>query len=365
MPAIITHDLFGRDVYDNLFKTIGGSRDEADAFLLGNQGPDPLFYAAVNPTIAGYHKLGQTMHHAKTPELLAAFKESLGVLTADEQTIGRAYALGFLCHYALDSTMHPFVYCHQYALCDAGEPGLTRDDGNEVHGVIESEFDEMVLFNKRGETIATFSPCREILHASRTVLGVISKMYVYVALNVYGEIVPEKLFAQAVGAFRFTQHVFYSPTGIKREAIGNVERLVRSHSFYQSMSHRAVEVPTSVFDNADHDSWTNPFTGDVRTTSFWDLFNHAQDVAKRAIEAFDAEGFGLAAAHKLTDDLDFSGRPADDEGVEEALSANCTTAPATASAAPADTASPADATPAASAATTASQQPATSASAIK
>ena len=43
MPAIITHDFFGRDVYDNLFKTIGGSRDEADAFLLGNQGPDPLF----------------------------------------------------------------------------------------------------------------------------------------------------------------------------------------------------------------------------------------------------------------------------------------------------------------------------------
>ena len=134
----------------------------------------------------------------------------------------------------------------------------------------------------------------------------------------YGEIVPEKLFAQAVGAFRFTQHVFYSPTGIKREAIGNVERLVRSHSFYQSMSHRAVEVPTSVFDNADHDSWTNPFTGDVRTTSFWDLFNHAQDVAKDAIAAFDAEGFGLAAAHKLTGDLDFSGRPADDDAAEEA-----------------------------------------------
>jgi hypothetical protein len=340
MPAIITHDFFGRDVYDGLFQTIGGSRDEADAFLLGNQGPDPLFYAAVNPIIAGYHKLGQTMHHAKTPELLAAFKESLCVLTDGEKSIGRAYALGFLCHYALDSTMHPFVYCHQYALCDAGEPGLTRDDGNEVHGVIESEFDEMVLFTKRGETIATFNPSREILHANRTVLGIISKMYVYVALNVYGEIVPEKLFAQAVGAFRFTQHVFYSPTGIKREAIGNVERLVRSHSFYQSMSHRAVEVPTSVFDNADHDSWTNPFTGDVRTTSFWDLFNHAQDVAKGAIAAFDAEGFGLTAAHKLAGDLDFSGRPADDEGAEEAA-----TPAAPADATPAAAASPAGPTP--------------------
>ena len=45
---IITHDFFGRDVYDALFQTIGGSRDEADAFLLGNQGPDPLFYAVAD-----------------------------------------------------------------------------------------------------------------------------------------------------------------------------------------------------------------------------------------------------------------------------------------------------------------------------
>ena len=168
MPAIITHDFFGRDVYDCLFQTIGGSRDEADAFLLGNQGPDPLFYAVASLRITQYHKLGNTMHSSKPAELLAAFKESLDVLDEEEQAVGRAYALGFLCHYALDSTMHPLVYCNEYALCDAGEPGLTRDDGSEVHGVIESEFDEMVLFVKRGDTIATFNPSREILHAARS-----------------------------------------------------------------------------------------------------------------------------------------------------------------------------------------------------
>ena len=80
-----------------------------------------------------------------------------------EKPLGRAYALGFLCHYALDSTVHPLVYCHEHALCDAGEPGLTRDDGSEVHGVIESELDEMVLFAKRGDTVATFNPSRRDL----------------------------------------------------------------------------------------------------------------------------------------------------------------------------------------------------------
>ena len=54
MPALITHDFFGRDVYDRLYTFIGGSRDEADAFLLGNQGPDPLFYPVLMSPVNGF-----------------------------------------------------------------------------------------------------------------------------------------------------------------------------------------------------------------------------------------------------------------------------------------------------------------------
>ena len=171
MPALITHDFFGRDVYDRLYTFIGGSRDEADAFLLGNQGPDPLFYLVLSPQLRAHNRLGSTMHNKKPSELLTALKNSLGILNSAEREVGRAYALGFLCHYTLDSTMHPFVYFHEYRLCDAGVPGLTRADGSEVHGTIESELDELVLFEKRGETIATFNPSAEILNASNFKIG--------------------------------------------------------------------------------------------------------------------------------------------------------------------------------------------------
>ena len=36
MPAIITHDTFGQDAYARHFSSIGGTKDEAEAFLLGN-----------------------------------------------------------------------------------------------------------------------------------------------------------------------------------------------------------------------------------------------------------------------------------------------------------------------------------------
>ena len=201
------------------------------------------------------------------------------------------------------------VYCHEHALCDAGEPGLTRDDGSEVHGVIESELDEMVLFAKRGDTVATFNPSREILHASEAVLGAVSKMYAYLVLNVYGEVVPHNLFRLSVHGFRLVQRLFWSPTGIKRDLIGRIERLARPHSFYQSMSHRPVAAAESVFDNHEHAAWTNPFTGDVRTTGFWDLYDQAQYKAKSLIAAFDQPGFTVERTRELTGELDFSGRP--------------------------------------------------------
>ena len=214
MPALITHDFFGQDVYDRLFRDIGGTRDEAEAFLLGNQGPDPLFYAVTDPRLREHNRLGNVMHSEKPSELVKAFKDSLGILDEDELPVGRAYAFGFLCHYTLDSTLHP--------LTDAGEPGLSRDDAHEVHAVIESELDELVLFEKRGETVATFQPWREILQASDFVLGVVSKMFSYVALTVYGRIVPRDLFARSVRGFRRVQRLFYSKTGAKRAALGRI-----------------------------------------------------------------------------------------------------------------------------------------------
>lgn len=309
MPAIIAHDTFGREVYDRHYPLIGGSRDEADAFLLGNQGPDPLFFAVLSPGLYAHSRLGSTMHSHKPAELLAACKQSLTILDHDERAVGRAYMLGFLCHYIMDSSLHPFVYFHEYSLCDAGEPGLSRADGHEVHGIIESELDELVLFFKRNTTVATFNPATNILKAREHVLSIISKMYAFVALTVYGQFVPANLFARSVRNYRLAQAAFYSPTGAKRTLVGRMERLARPHSFFQAMSHRPVELTESMFDNRDHRAWKNPFTGATHTESFWDLYDTARAQACTTIPVFDQPGFTVETACEITRDLDFSGRP--------------------------------------------------------
>ncbi len=309
MPAVVTHDFFGRDIYDRLYALIGGSRDEADAFLLGNQGPDPLFYLVIRLQYLGYLRLGSTFHRKNPSEVLAAFKEALGVLDDKEQPIGRAYALGFLCHYALDSTAHPLVHYQINSICNAGEPGLSYNGKSEVHAVVESDFDEVMLFTRRGITVNDYNPGKETLRASNTVLNIVSKLFSYVCLTVYKTAVPPRMFRAAVKNYRFTERVIYSPRGIKTAVMGNVERIVRPHSFIQAMTLRPVEATESMFDNHEHLVWENPFTGVETTAGFWDLYDEAIDHAIDAIYAFDLPSFDVDTARALTNNINFEGEP--------------------------------------------------------
>ncbi|MCL1797747.1 MAG: zinc dependent phospholipase C family protein [Eggerthellaceae bacterium] len=309
MPAIITHDTFGSDVYKILHDHIGETHDERHAFLLGNQGPDPLFYLSLVPHLRRFSDFGNTMHDKKPNELLLAFKQALSILNSDEIPVGRAYLLGFVSHYTLDSTLHPLVYMNQYQLCDAGVEGLSREHGSEVHAAIESEFDEMVLYTKKQQTVAEFSPAAEILHGSDFVLETVSKMYVYVAMTVYGLFIPKWTFVSAVRSFRRTEPFFHSRTGLKRALLGHIEELFRPYSFVRSMSPRAQKITQSIFDNHQNDSWENPFTGEMSTVSFWDLYHSALKKARTNITEIEREDFDLVRAANITNNLNFSGDP--------------------------------------------------------
>lgn len=307
MPALITHDSFGQDVYKELYTLIGGSRDEYEAFLLGNQGPDPLFFSVLVPRLQKFTYFGSQMHRERPNEILRAFRQSLSILSDQERPVGRAYLFGFLCHYLLDSNMHPLVYFNEYRLCDAGIEGFDRSNGTEVHATIESELDELVLFTKRGVTIALFDPTTQILKGSDFALETISKMYAYMAMVVFGLTLPHNMFKSSLKSFRRAQHVFTSQSGTKRELLGRVEELFRPYSFVRSMSPRARQVTENDFDNHEHNTWENPFSGEASTKSFWDIFNETLEKARTCIPAIDKDDFDLEDARAITHDLDFSG----------------------------------------------------------
>jgi hypothetical protein len=305
MPAVLTHHLFGITVLSQLGGGAFPTRDERDAFLLGNQGPDPFFFAQFSLDFMTLKRFGTTLHTQKVEQSLDAMRRYARALTVYQQKVVDAFVCGYLCHFTLDSIEHPYVFAQQYAITGAGVKGLDARDGSAVHAQIEADLDAMMLNRATGKTIKDFTIAKQTLRASDSVLGQLDFLFDYVAWEVYGFKLPEKGFTRGVKDMRTTFRVLRSATGRKRVALGYVERLARRHSQAQAMSHRFEVGANCAFDNEQHLTWADPSTGEQSDLSFNDLFLAAVPVALENLRLHRED----APSSRITAGLDFDGVP--------------------------------------------------------
>lgn len=141
MPAIYAHDRFGLSVVSTLPPSFSKLYEKfPEAFRLGFQGPDILFYhkpLKSNPI----KKWGMDLHVKTNGEafflkMAERLLKNTGKLNPTLEEIFEkngafaAYIAGFLCHFSLDVATHPTIDAHSVN-------GLS-------HGKIESEFDKHV-----------------------------------------------------------------------------------------------------------------------------------------------------------------------------------------------------------------------------
>lgn len=312
MPAILTHDFFGRDALATIDELKGATPEQRRAYLLGCQGPDPLFYLPADPTISNDNNIGHLMHVAHPAKLAESLHNACTMLKPDEQPIGRAWAAGFLSHYALDRVVHPFVYFWQYGICAAGVEGLGPEDGQVVHAEVERDLDEMVLYSKLGLTIRDYRPYQQALIASDDTLDIASRLLFYMGLWTYNKTLQLDTYTHAVKAFRLVQRALYAPRPLKRSTFATIERVAgRQHSLLRALSHRPRAQASSDFDNAGHATWENPFTHERSTESFWGLYERALVDIPQMVSACMAQGFDFEAAVELTHNINFEGEVAE------------------------------------------------------
>lgn len=129
MPAVYAHYKFGKKVYQALPTDIREIlKENKAAYLLGLHGPDLLFY---------YHaysknrinQLGVRMHKEKADVF---FERARGQYQKRPSYVLLSYLCGFLCHFMLDSTCHPYINHYM------GERGVG-------HLEIETDFDRELM----------------------------------------------------------------------------------------------------------------------------------------------------------------------------------------------------------------------------
>ena len=305
MPALITHHLFGEESIDRLPQGVITSDEERIAFILGNQGPDPFFFHMLTPRISDCTSLAQVMHRSRMSRQFSCLRDGVSHLQPRDANLGRAFALGLLSHYVLDRNAHPFVYEQQFGIV-VSDPELEAS-GSQVHAVLESDLDVLMLQLKRdGATVEDYPPAGEIVTTDRInrVAGVLMS---YVAGRVYGIDIPAGEYAGAVADMQLLYRTIEPAGSAKTRAIALLEGLVHDYSLLDGLAHRVtIELPERT-GNLGHLAWKNPFTDEVSNESFPEVFDRAlvdyECTVARFIETGDMEA--------VTNHVNYSGRVLD------------------------------------------------------
>lgn len=264
MPAATTHAEFAKRVYDELDESIKKKITSMPMYYLGAQGPDLLLFHRYMFLPNSLNQYGSLMHREKVKEAIAYFRRH--ALTPSL----RSYFLGYLTHYALDSTAHPIIYA--YAKRESEEEGISQ---NEAHFRIEGEVDAWIL-NQSGRSVHDYSIYR-MLRISKEEVKELARMYHGLFEEVYAMNIPAKLFEGAChDCMRITRQL--KPGNIKHRVVRTMETMVRVPHLVTSMMLTDKENAEPSVLNPDHEEWV--YYG-VFNASFPELFDQAKDYAKK------------------------------------------------------------------------------------
>ena len=168
MPAALTHYIFS----DNLVK----NEKYRDIFLLAAQGPDVLFFYGYNIVKRENKKeisqFGFYLHSIDPSELYFRMLAYAFNRKADEKELLIEFTRGFMYHYALDRTIHPYVFYN------TGFP-YTNKKYNLAHGFFEGSLDTAIK-KEYGYKISTFKAVKakkkHILTCSKMLSKVVNEM---------------------------------------------------------------------------------------------------------------------------------------------------------------------------------------------
>ena len=192
MPCFYAHDSFGLKVVDTLSPQLQNMiNNHKRAYRIGLQGPDFLFYfhPIKRPRT---NDIGHKQHRTAALSFFKPLVSAVNEFGIDSNEF--AYALGCLCHFALDSE------CHPYVIRKAKEPGYN-------HICMENEFDRYLLL-KDGISPLTYRAYEDV-PATKDIANAIYHDYAPYDI-------PEKEILGALKGFRFYLKLFTCSKSVKR-----------------------------------------------------------------------------------------------------------------------------------------------------
>ncbi len=279
MPATITHAFFAKDVYDVLPQEIQNKLDVNRCKMFG-QSADSLMFYNLFSILPGkkIRKFQQYFHLNQTREffinLLNYIKDNQ---IQDVDTY--SYLLGLICHYVLDSTVHPFVV-YKTGKMVKGKPSTYKY--NNLHAFMETFIDNDMISKRTKTNPYNFdlgSYCFDLRPFSNDLNKTIDNTFTK-TFNVKNM---DKIYYKSLKQMKSALVIFRrDPSGIKKTMYKIIDSITPRWAFrFEAVSYHYPLEDKHNFLNNNHAIWRNPIVYDlVSTESFVDLYLKSIKFAK-------------------------------------------------------------------------------------
>lgn len=279
MPAFSTHYIFAKEMMPFLKKTACFDINE-DAVYFGAQGPDIFFFHRIMPWMIGKPllKYGSLLHNAKPSDLFENMRNYCNI--SKYAHIAKSYVYGFILHYALDRSCHPYVYCLQNEITDRHR----FTNPHSAHNTIEFSLDSYMLSKRLGIKCPSAFNTAETVSSDERVTAEIGRLLEYIIPKTIGKQITAKQGELALRDMKYIQELTRDPKGIKHLFVAPVELLLapfsKNYKFTSLMRPKDLE-KAKKYANIDNRVWQSPFANGERCESFEDLFELSKKDAEQ------------------------------------------------------------------------------------
>ncbi|SFR81378.1 zinc dependent phospholipase C family protein [Anaeromicropila populeti] len=286
MPGFFTHYLFGMSLYKKISETTVYPQSPntiqplkqviqtyPESYLLGLQGPD-FFFFYVPYLLQQKVNIASTMHTAKANLF---FRNCLNELEKESDLQKReiilAFVGGYICHYGMDYTAHPYVYAKTNYV--KNQKSSLKSSGE--HMDFESTIDYYMLKRIKGtDHLKKKSLFPYKYFSSQVIAEFLSK----IIRKTYHTTIKPASIHRAIFTFHVEARFVDDQTGRKKTLFYNMEQFILHYPYFSTMM-LPKEKNLSPDDeittlNLNHHPWKSPWEADtVRYDSFLDLWNKA------------------------------------------------------------------------------------------
>lgn len=279
MPATVTHAFFAKDVYDILPVEIQEYIDVDRAKMFG-QSTDSLMFYNLFSILPGKN-IRHFQHYFHTNDSQEYFINLLKYMknnkTSDYDTM--SYLLGFICHYALDSTLHPYII---YKTGIFNNRDSSTYKYNNVHAFMESFLDNDMISRRLKINPYKFRHtnfCFDIYPFSDN----LKKAIDYSFYNTFHILNMSNIYYKSLKQMKRAIKVFRrDPYGIKKFFYKLADSFTSKRTYrFEAISYHVPLNDTHNYLNTNHSLWRNPVVYEMTSTeSFVDLYLKAIKLAK-------------------------------------------------------------------------------------